>query len=95
MIKYVSQQLGICFGPHHLFINNLSVFILLLVQWILSAIIALYHVLGNFLSLLFCLMVILFQNEHKWFAMKNEMKLSLRRAHPCHYRLEEASQFYN
>lgn len=65
MIKCVCWQLDMCFGQHYLFINNPSVHILPLVQWIVTATIALHHVLVNFLSLLLCLLIILFQKDHK------------------------------
>lgn len=65
MMKPVSWQMGISFRQHHLFINNPSVHVLQPVQWILNAPVPLHHVLGNFLSVLLCLMAILFQNEHK------------------------------
>lgn len=74
MIKCVCWQLGICFRQHHLFINNPSVRVLLLMHWVLTATMALSYVLGNFLSLLLCPMAILFQNEHKRFAVKTEIK---------------------
>lgn len=69
MIKCVHWHLDICSGQHFFFTNTLSVHVLLLVEWILTAPAALYHVLGDFLSLLLCMMAILFQgdiNDLQW-----------------------------
>lgn len=65
IIKCICWQLGICFGQDCLFINNPSLHIPPLVQWIITATISLHQVLVNFLSFLLYLLIILFQKDHK------------------------------